>query len=264
MSVCANLVQNGIGIFTKKKTTLTVNSTDKSKSYSTYLELASARLDDETQEAGEITFKEFNVSHASIRVLGRVNGTPGACAGIFTYLNDTQESDIEMFTKDPDNYIHYTNNPSDTGEPDYDPIIGATANVSTQDHVSWHDWHVHRLDWTPGRTVVFVDDNQRNTSTLQVPVASPLSGIYLDMWGANSSWVGQMPVGGLATFDVQWVELLFNLTAEDSSNSTSTTAGNQKVCKLAEETSSMGVSWASVDYRRVAMWSVLLSFFMAV
>jgi hypothetical protein len=24
----------------------------------------------------------------------------------------------------------------------------------------WTDWHIHRLDWTPGRSVFFVDDIQ--------------------------------------------------------------------------------------------------------
>lgn len=74
------------------------------------------------------------------------------------------------------------------------------------------DWLVHRLDWTPGRSVFFVNDVQTNTTTLQVPVADPPSGIYIDMWSANSTWTGSMEVGKSAVFEIQWVELLFNVT----------------------------------------------------
>jgi len=76
----------------------------------------------------------------------------------------------------------------------------------------WTDWHVHRLDWFPGETIFYVDDNKRNSTSLHVPVPDPMTQLYIDMWGANSSWVGVMPLGGEATLDIQWVEVLFNST----------------------------------------------------
>ncbi|KAN0083044.1 Concanavalin A-like lectin/glucanase domain containing protein [Elaphomyces granulatus] len=229
------------------------NSTDKSSDYSTYLTLASARLDEETQEAGEITFTEFSVTAASIRVYGRVNGTAGACAAIFTYQNDTQESDIEMFTQDPDNYVHYSNQPSSTGPPNWTPIPGATVNVSMPKSSKWTDWHIHRLDWTPSRSVFFVDGVQANTTTLQVPVSKPPSQIYVDMWGANSSWVGSMPIGGLANFDIQWIELLFNA----SNASTNAGSGYQKLCTPADD-ESLGVHLGSMDGTMLALWLLFI------
>jgi len=225
--------------FTPKRVSI-VNSQDRSSSYSTYLTISTSRIDDETQEGGEITYKEFNVTYASIRVLGRVSGTPGACAGIFTYLNDTQESDIEMFTRDPPNFVHYSNQPASTGPPNWSAIPGATVNVSMPAGAQWTDWHIHRLDWTPGRSVFYVDGIERNTTTSQVPVPDPPSGIYLDMWGANSSWVGSMPIGGEATFDIQWVELLFN-TSLDSPRAP---IANQKICKVDAPQTGHSTSWA--------------------
>ncbi|PMD44745.1 glycoside hydrolase family 16 protein [Hyaloscypha variabilis F] len=239
--------------FTPRRVSIT-NSTDKSPYYSTYLTLSSARINESTQEGGEITFDEFNVSYASIRVLGRVKGTPGACAGIFTYLNDTEESDIEMFTRDPANFVHYSNQPSSTGAPDWLPIPGATVNVSMPDGMYWTDWHVHRLDWTPGRSVFFVDDIQRNTTTLQVPVADPPSGVYIDMWGANSTWVGSMPIGGEATFEIQWVELLFNTSV----SSPAAPAENQKLCAIGDDKISWGLRLASMCSKSLALWSILV------
>lgn len=209
--------------------------------------LSTARLDEDTQEGGEITFDEYNVSYASIRVLGRVHGTPGACGAVFTYLNDTEESDIEMFTKDPHNYVHYSNQPSSTGPPNWTPIPGATVNVSMPKNWQWTQWHVHQLDWTPGHTAFFIDGIQTNTTTLQVPTPKPPSGIYLDIWGANSSWVGQMPIGGQAWFDVQWVELLFNASTEPPSVPT-----NLKLCTVSS--AAWGLRSIGTNGRTFTIW----------
>ncbi|PGH27510.1 hypothetical protein AJ80_00751 [Polytolypa hystricis UAMH7299] len=235
------------------------NSTDDSRDYSTFLTLSSARIDDETQEGGEITFKEFNVTAASIRVYARVHGIRGACAGIFTYLNDTQESDIEIFTKDPQNIIHYSNQPASTGEPDWTPIPGATVNRTMPDDTKWTDWHMHRLDWIPDRSVFFVNGHQINTTTLHVPVASPPSGIYIDMWGSNSSWVGEMPIGGEAWFDIQWIELLFNA----STPSPRAKDREQKLCTPDSDMEvSLGVGLASMkDSWMLTLFSFILTVF---
>jgi hypothetical protein len=188
------------------------NETDSKLNYTSYLSLNTERVDDKTQDSGEITFKEFNASYASMRVSGRIHGAPGAVAGIFTYLNDTQESDIELFTRAPAQYIQYSNQPSSSGEPDWIDIPGATVNVTMPHAKKYTDWHIHRLDWTPGRSVFFLDDEQLNTTTLHVPVADPPSGLYIDMWSANSTWSGSMDIGKNATFDIQWIELMFNTT----------------------------------------------------
>ena len=171
-------------------------------------------MDEENQESGEITFSEFNVTSASIRVLGRVRGAPGGVAGIFTYQNDTQESDIELFTRAPGTFVQYSNQPSSSGEPDWIPIPGATVNNTIPQHRTYSDWLVHRLDWVPGRSVFFVNNEQTNTTDLHVPVSDPPSAVYLDMWSANSTWSGSMDIGQNASFDIQWVELVFNTTDE--------------------------------------------------
>jgi beta-glucanase (GH16 family) len=186
------------------------NETNSKLNYRSYLSLSTVRVNDETQDSGEITFKEFNASYASVRVYGRVRGAAGAIAGIFTYLNDTQESDIEMLTRAPAQYIQYSNQPTTLGEPSWEAIPGATVNVSLPHAKLYTDWHVHRLDWTPGRSVFFLDGEQTNTTTLHVPIAHPPSGLYINIWSANSTWSGSMEVGKNATFDILWIELLFN------------------------------------------------------
>jgi hypothetical protein len=202
-------------------------NTDKTKEYSSYLTLSTARISKTNQEAGEITFKEFNATYASVRVYGRVRGAPGGVAGIFTYQNDTQEIDIEMFTRSPSNYIQYSNQPASSGEPKWIPVPGASSNMTLPPGQRYTDWHVHRFDWTKDRTAVFVDSTQTNTTTLNVPVISPPSKIYLDMWSSASDWTGNMVVGNSAEFDIQWVELLFN-----STDSIAQAASPDKVCTI--------------------------------
>jgi hypothetical protein len=157
-----------------------------------------------------------------------VHGAPGGVAGIFTYLNDTQESDIEIFTRAPDTLIQYSNQPASSGEPDWTPIPGATVNVSLPNRAVWTNWHVHRLDWTAGKSVFFVDGEVVNQTGLHVPVKDPPSGFYVDMWSANSSWSGSMEIGGEATLDVSWIEMLFNTTQGVQ------TSGEKRVCEVSQ------------------------------
>jgi len=219
------------------------------------LTLSTARINKNTQEGGEVLFNQFNVSYASIRVLSRVRGSYGAVAGIFTYHNDTQEADIEMLTRSPANYIQYSDQPTDNADTGV-AVPGASVNLSMPNSWQYTDWHVHRLDWTPGRTTVFVDDVQLNTSVLNVPAPTPASAIIIDMWSANSSFSGNMPIGGSAHLDIQWVELLFN-------SSTTATIPHGTVCavgsldKQAEKKTSAGSSL----YMQVhtIIWSILVA-----
>lgn len=192
---------------------MTARQNDPQSEYTSFLSLRAERLTEQTQNAGEMYFQEFNISYASIRVRARLRGAPGAVAGIFTYLNDTQESDIEMLTRDSGRYIQYTNQPTNLGPPTFQGIPGATSNISLPLNADVTKWHTHRLDWTPGRSVFFLDDQQINSNTVNVPVADPPSKIYINMWSAQSAFTGRMDVGKNATLDIQWIELLFNTTS---------------------------------------------------
>lgn len=131
-----------------------------------------------------------------------------------------------MFTRAPGQFIQYSNQPASLGAPTWAAIPGATVNVTLPRKKAYTDWHVHRLDWTPGRSVFFLDDEQTNTTTLQVPVAEPPSGFYIDMWSANSTWSGIMEIGMNATLDVLWIEMLFNTTEAAK------TTSSERVCTV--------------------------------
>ncbi len=63
------------------------------------------------QSASALETTEAAYLHASIHVRARISGSPGACAGIFTYLTDEQESDIEILTRDEKSTVRATNQP---------------------------------------------------------------------------------------------------------------------------------------------------------
>ncbi|KAF4632916.1 hypothetical protein G7Y89_g5201 [Cudoniella acicularis] len=201
------------------------NSTDSSRDYTTYLTLSTTRLQS-SQQAGEVYYKPTNLSHASIRVLARVSGAPGAVAGIFTYCNDTTESDIEILSRDPATSIHYSNQPTTTGSGATVP--GSTWNASMPSGASWTSWNVHRLDWIPGRSAWYVNGVQMAITTVNVP-RTP-SAFILNMWGNGNAWSGVMDVGAGAELQIQWVEMAFNVSGQAATTSASNS--NAVVCSV--------------------------------
>lgn len=117
--------------------------------------------------AGEIDSKLANIFHASIRVRARVRGDSGACAGIFTYFDNDNESDIEILTRDPTNHIRYTNQPG--LDSDGNVIPEASSDVEMQNGAVWTDWNDHRLDWTPDLSSWYLNGEQAVTKTYGIP-----------------------------------------------------------------------------------------------
>lgn len=192
--------------------------------------MTTAHIASDYQEGAEITFTEHNISYASIRISARVNGASGAVFGFFTYYDDDNESDIEISTRDSTSVVRYSNQPAYTGDPDWLPIPGATVNKSMPNGRKWTDWHIHRLDWLPDRSIFYVDDVQMNETLTNVPRPLPASRVYVDIFGQNSSWTGPMDVGKSAQVQIQWIELLFNSTSLPTGATI-----HAKLCNLTED-----------------------------
>jgi beta-glucanase (GH16 family) len=112
-------------------------------------------------------FTSEDVLYASIRAQVRANGDSGAVAGLFTYHNDTSESDIEILTRDGYHNIHYSNQPTtdDTSR----TIPGSTFNVTMSKGIAWTEWQTYRLDWLPDHTAWYVNGVQTENTTVHVP-----------------------------------------------------------------------------------------------
>jgi hypothetical protein len=118
---------------------------------------------------GELQSLETKLFHASIRLYSRVRGDPGAVAGMFTYFNDSTESDIEILTRDSIDQIWYTNQPN-TDSKGHTIAAAGTQAVLPSD-VVWTDWIVHRLDWLPEISQWYVNGIFVANKTYGVPTS---------------------------------------------------------------------------------------------
>ncbi|KIL85967.1 hypothetical protein FAVG1_10936 [Fusarium avenaceum] len=174
------------------------------------LALYTDRLRNDTQQAREVYFSEALVDSVSLRLKARITGAPGAVAGFFIYFNDTQKSDIEVLTRDEDNRIHYSNQPTENSTTGT-TIPGTTHNETRSG--SYQDWTVYRLDWLrlQGLSAWYIDGKLGKTSRVNVPVTP--STVYINMWSSGASYSGRMDYGTNATLEIQWIQMAFNASS---------------------------------------------------
>lgn len=174
-----------------------------------FLTLNTTRLANDTQQGGEIFYSPADVTSVSLRVSARVNGATGAVAGFFTYENDTQESDIEILTRDANGKtVHFSNQPTtlDNGEIDKK----ATFNKTIPKDATFHDWTTYRLDWFANQdhSAWYINGKRMAKTDRNVPQMP--STVFIDMWSNGGAWSGVMPVDEHALLEIQWVEMVFN------------------------------------------------------
>ncbi|KAL3472462.1 concanavalin A-like lectin/glucanase domain-containing protein [Aspergillus californicus] len=171
---------------------------------STHLVLRAYRNADFISTA-EVRSKVHNIFYASIRVRARVHGNPGACAGIFTYYDDNDESDVEILTRNPPNHIHYTNQPA--VDENGNKIPGASTELVMPRGAVWTEWNDHRLDWTAGLSSWYLNGELVHTKTYGVP--SNPSTFMVNMWGNGGMWTGEMDIEAAAYLEIEWIEILY-------------------------------------------------------
>ncbi|KAI1302788.1 concanavalin A-like lectin/glucanase [Xylaria venustula] len=164
------------------------------------------------QSAAEIESLSQSFEYVSVRMLARTRGQPGAITAMFTFRNNetlskVQESDLEIRTNDPVQYIQYTNQPSWNADGD---IPQATRNITMSDKLGWSDWQYHRMDWTPGATSWLVDGNLMTSIQFQAP--KDPSQVIFNTWSDGGTWSGNMTVGSSAEMHIQWIEFVYNTT----------------------------------------------------
>lgn len=219
----------------------------KNRTNNTYLVLRTTQFQDHNS-AAELESRLTNIYRCSLRVRFRIlphggltqNPTPnpnsnpqsrprpaavpkpkqssppkGACAGIFTYDPTGAESDIEILTRDPENIIHYAN------QPDYDPVTDtAIPGASTIAALPnpWTEWATHRLDWFQNLSVWSVDGLVQTTNTYRVP-SSP-STLVFNLWSDGGEWSGKLAVNESVYLGIEWIQLAYNTSdnGHDGSN----------------------------------------------
>jgi hypothetical protein len=168
---------------------------------------------------GELQSRNHNLFYGSFRVNARIWGDPGAVVGMFTYFNDTVESDIEVLTQNSTDIIFYTNQPNVDSKGH--TVSQAGIHATMPNNTLWTDWNTHRLDWLPNISRFFVNDIETGSNTYGVP--NHASSFILNVWSdGNKNWSGTFQDGAAAYMEVQWVEMLFNTTDNISQSSCKT------------------------------------------
>ncbi|RJE26483.1 hypothetical protein PHISCL_01193 [Aspergillus sclerotialis] len=181
------------------------NSKEDNSNATTFLTLRTYR-NQQFSSTAEMLGLQRNVFHASIRIYARVHGVPGAVIGMFTYLNDSTESDIEILTRDQINHVRCSNQA--TIGPDGYTIPGASSDVTLPSPVVWTNWNIYCLDWLPGLSSWYVNESLVLNKTYGVPKLP--SCLDINVWSDGSDWSGNMSVGSAAYLDIQWIEMVFN------------------------------------------------------
>jgi hypothetical protein len=128
-------------------------------------------------------------------------------AGLFTFFDDTNESDIEILTTDPPTTYRFTNQPATKKG---DDVPGASLAPSSLP--AWNEWQTYRIDWLPAMSRWYIDDKFIAKNSYSVP-RKP-SGLVLNMWSDGGVWSGNMSVGESAELQIQWVQVVFNTSGK--------------------------------------------------
>ncbi|KAH6893536.1 concanavalin A-like lectin/glucanase domain-containing protein [Thelonectria olida] len=243
------------------------NNKDEDAASDTYLTLRTRRLPG-FQTAVEFQSTPGNFRYVSMRMLARTVGAAGAVTGMFTYrdstgkLADIQESDIEILTRGPKDKIQYTNQPSYTD--DGGEIPRATRNATTPD---WSNWVVHRLDWTPDVVQWYVDGER--TARIEFQTPKDACDLHFSAWSDGGSWSGNMSMNHEARQEIQWIEMVYNITDKNVYRRDDKTKCNS-VCSIDDTTTAgrAAMLWdnaaASVTLDRGSVWTIALALGVAV
>jgi hypothetical protein len=101
------------------------------------------------------------ILYGSVRTVAKTSNVNGTVHGALFYHNDTQETDIEIVTANP-NLVLWTNqythpDPNNSKDP-------VTYKSAIQD--SWTTYHEYRLDWLPGKTQFYIYGVLKQTTTV--------------------------------------------------------------------------------------------------
>ncbi|KAL2158790.1 hypothetical protein VTH06DRAFT_3982 [Thermothelomyces fergusii] len=232
---------------------------DAADATATHLTLRTVRHPAGFQSAAEIESLSKGFHYLSVRMRARTRGARGAVTAMFTYRDPptaaavaaVQEADLEILTREDapgggggGRRVHFTNQPSWDADGD---VPAATRNVSLPAGRRWSDWADYRMDWTPGCSTWYVDGLPAARIAFQAP-RDPLQLIF-NAWSDGGSWSGRMPVGGQASLQIKWIEIVYNTTdrsrggdgarEDEDEKEKEKETGCRRVCSI-DETSRIG------------------------
>jgi hypothetical protein len=132
------------------------------------------------------------------------------------YMNDTQETDIEIRTGDP-THIHFTNQQTH-------PSIGETTYAVPAPDTMTSAFHEYRYDWLSTGTNFYIDGVFIMTINRNVP--STAGRLMWNSWSNGWAWTFGPPAQDNILL-IRSVEAYFNRTSVDTSNCEATSGSSE-------------------------------------
>jgi beta-glucanase (GH16 family) len=145
----------------------------------TALTFLSSRQNVSSQQSSGMDFGDQNILYMSLRFRARLSGAPGACAAFFAYKNDSQEADIELLTRDPEDIVGFNTQP--TLDIHDRHIPGSHWNMSIPGNASRETWINYRMDWVADQVVWYTNGIEMANTSVNVPSAP--CRLSLSLWG---------------------------------------------------------------------------------
>jgi hypothetical protein len=131
------------------------------------------------------------------------------------YMNDTQETDIEIRTGDP-NHIHFTNQQTHPGNGETTYAVPAPSTMTSA-------FHEYRYDWLPTGTNFYIDGGLVMSINRNVPSAA--GWLMWNSWSNGWAWTFGPPAQD-NILQIRSVEAFFNRTSVDTSNCTASSGSS--------------------------------------
>lgn len=133
------------------------------------------------------------------------------------YMNDTQETDIEIRTGDP-THVHFTNQQTHPGNGESTYAVAAPSTMAAA-------FHEYRYDWLPTGTNFYIDGVLVMSIDRNVP--SEAGWLMWNSWSNGYAWTFGPPAQDSILL-IRSVEAYFNRTSADTSEceATSTETGS--------------------------------------
>ena len=144
-----------------------------------------------------------DILYGSVRTVAKASAVPGSCHGFFFYLNDNQETDIEILTSDT-SVVHFTDQSVKVGG----QSTTTTANSPTTITSAYHEY---RLDWVPGKTMYYIDGVLKKTITTNVP--SKAGSWLWNNWSSGGDGWTKGPPNKTSDLRIRSIEAYFNRTS---------------------------------------------------
>ncbi|KAG9678204.1 concanavalin A-like lectin/glucanase, partial [Aureobasidium melanogenum] len=157
-------------------------------------------------ETCQVVTRYDDVLYASVRTVAQASPVNGTVHGFFMYMNDTQETDIEIRTGDP-GHVHFTNQQTHPGNGETTHAVAAPSTMASA-------FHEYRYDWLPTGTNFYIDGMLVMSINRNVP--SEAGWLMWNSWSNGYAWTFGPPAQDNILL-IRSVEAYFNRTSTDTS-----------------------------------------------